>query len=87
MTIPDHSSHGREVPPWQIGRPQSAVVELAERGACAAASWTSAAAPASTPLLAARVGLEVVGIDLDTTVLETARQRRRAAPASHLFVA
>jgi len=36
-------------PAWDIGRPQPAFRELADRGRLAGGSWTSGAVPASTP--------------------------------------
>lgn len=63
-----------EPPPWDIGRPQRAVVELAERGAFRGPVLDVGCGTGENALLLAARGLEVVGIDPALTAIERARR-------------
>jgi len=70
-------------PPWDIGRPQPAFVELAERGALRGRVLDAGCGTGEHALMAARLGRSATGIDTAPTAIaiakEKARERRLAA--------
>jgi SAM-dependent methyltransferase len=64
-------------PPWEIGRPQPALLALAEAGAIRGRVLDVGCGTGEHALLAASLGLEATGIDLAAAAIE--RARRKAA--------
>jgi SAM-dependent methyltransferase len=60
-------------PPWDIGRPQPAVVRLAEQGAFGGRVLDVGCGTGENSLYLASRGLEVVGVDAAPTAVERAR--------------
>jgi len=68
--------------PWDIGAPQPAFVELAERGEFTSPVLDSGCGTGENSLMLAARGLDVTGIDIAPTAIERARAkagRRRVA--------
>src|SRR3954469_4226815 len=70
-------------PPWDIGRPQPAIVRLADAGELMDPILDSGCGTGEHALLAASMGFEVTGVDLAQTAIERARAkaRQRGLPA------
>ncbi|MFI5992738.1 class I SAM-dependent methyltransferase [Streptomyces sp. NPDC051362] len=69
-------------PPWEIGRPQPAFLDLARSGAIRGRVLDVGCGTGEHALMCAGLGLDVTGIDLAATALRTAEdkaQRRGAA--------
>jgi SAM-dependent methyltransferase len=64
-------------PPWDIGRPQSALLDLAERGVLRGRVLDVGCGTGEHTLLAARLGLEATGVDLAATALAAAGRKAR----------
>lgn len=64
-------------PPWDLGRPQPAFLELAERGAIGGRVLDVGCGTGEHVLMCAERGLEATGIDLAGSALETARRKAR----------
>ncbi|HMC41184.1 MAG TPA: class I SAM-dependent methyltransferase [Acidimicrobiales bacterium] len=62
-------------PPWDIGRPQSAFVRLAEAGALSGAVLDSGCGTGEHTILAARHGGRVLGADVSARAVESARRK------------
>jgi ubiquinone/menaquinone biosynthesis C-methylase UbiE len=62
-------------PPWDIGRPQPAIVRLAERGAIAGRVVDVGCGTGENALYLASRGLEVVGVDAAATAIERALRK------------
>ncbi len=62
-------------PPWDIGRPQPAIVRLAEEGAIAGAVLDIGCGTGENALYLASRGLDVVGADAAPTAIERARAK------------
>ena len=60
-------------PPWDIGRPQPAIVELAEQGAIQGAVIDVGCGTGDNALYLASLGLDVTGVDAAPTAIERAR--------------
>ena len=84
-----HDGHA----PWDIGRPQPAIVRLASEGGFAGMVLDAGCGTGENALLAASLGLPVVGVDVAETALRIAREKARertieiefaAADAFHL---
>lgn len=71
-------------PPWDIGRPQRAFVEVADR--VTDRSSTSAAGPARTPLFFALRGHTVLGIDFLEGPIQKARRKAQERGLKAEFV-
>ncbi|HEY6138731.1 MAG TPA: class I SAM-dependent methyltransferase [Thermoanaerobaculia bacterium] len=71
----DASYHAEEPAPWDIGRPQPAVVRLASEGAFAGAVLDAGCGTGENALHVASLGLSVVGVDVAETALAIARQK------------
>ena len=88
----DASYHGGPAP-WDIGRPQPAVVRLASQGGFAGAVLDAGCGTGENALHLAALGLPLLGVDVAETALAMARQKARerglaadfaAADAFHL---
>lgn len=62
-------------PPWDIGRPQSAFRELADRGQLVGRVLDVGCGTGEHALMAAALGLDATGVDASETALRTARQK------------
>jgi SAM-dependent methyltransferase len=62
-------------PPWEIGRPQPALLVLAEAGAIHGRVLDVGCGTGEHALLAASLGLEATGIDVAPAAIERARQK------------
>ncbi|MDQ6726647.1 MAG: class I SAM-dependent methyltransferase [Actinomycetota bacterium] len=65
-------------PPWDVGRPQPALLALAEAGAVRGRVLDVGCGTGEHALMAAGMGLDATGIDLAAPALETAREKARA---------
>jgi SAM-dependent methyltransferase len=61
--------------PWDIGRPQPAIVRLAAEGGFAGAVLDAGCGTGENALLVALLGLPVLGVDVAETALATAREK------------
>ena len=68
----------RATPPWDIGRPQRAVIELAEAGAFAGRVLDVGCGTGDNALYLARAGYDVVGVDVAGLAIERALDKARA---------
>jgi ubiquinone/menaquinone biosynthesis C-methylase UbiE len=73
--------------PWDIGRPQPAVVRLAEEGAFSGTVLDAGCGTGENALHIAAMGLEVVGVDVAQTALSIARRKAAARGLAAEFVA
>ena len=73
-------------PPWDLGRPQSAFLELAERGAIRGRVLDVGCGTGEHVLVCARRGLDATGIDLAVSALEVAREKARERGLSARFL-
>lgn len=64
-------------PPWDIGRPQPAFLELKERGALRGRVLDVGCGTGEHALMAASFGLEATGIDTSPTAIEIAERKAR----------
>jgi len=89
----DASYTGDEPAPWDLGRPQPAIVRLAARGGFAGPVLDAGCGTGENALHLASLGLPVLGVDVAETALAMARQKARergvevefaAADALHL---
>jgi SAM-dependent methyltransferase len=64
--------------PWDIGRPQAAVVRLADQGAFAGPVLDAGCGTGENALQIAAAGLRVLGVDVAETALSIAREKARA---------
>ena len=62
-------------PPWDIGRPQPAVLRLADEGAFAGAVLDAGCGTGENTLHVAALGLRVLGVDVAETALSSAREK------------
>lgn len=72
--------------PWDIGRPQPAIVRIADAGELIEPVLDSGCGSGEHALLAATMGLEVTGVDLAHTAIERARGKARARGLSAEFL-
>jgi SAM-dependent methyltransferase len=72
---PWDASYLDAAPPWDIGRPQPAIVRLAGEGAFAGAILDAGCGTGENALLLASLGLRVVGVDVAETALSMAREK------------
>ena len=91
--LPGDASYHNGPAPWDIGRPQPAIVRLASEGGFAGAVLDAGCGTGENTLLAASLGLSVLGVDVAETALAIAREKARdrgievefaAADALHL---
>ena len=64
--------------PWDIGRPQPAIVRLASEGGFSGAVLDAGGGTGENALHIARLGLPVLGVDVAETALAMARQKAAA---------
>jgi len=67
--------YAEEAPPWDIGRPQPVLVELAERGLLTGRMLDAGCGTGEHALLAAQHGADAIGIDVSRVAIEQARQK------------
>ena len=72
--------------PWDIGRPQPAILRVAEWGGFVEPVLDSGCGSGEHALLAASIGLEVKGVDVSPTAIEHARAKARARGLSAEFI-
>src|SRR5262245_1974758 len=72
--------------PWDIGRPQPAILRIAEWGGLVEPVLDSGCGSGEHALLAASMGLEVTGVDVAQTAIEHARAKARARGLSAEFL-
>jgi cyclopropane fatty-acyl-phospholipid synthase-like methyltransferase len=72
--------------PWDIGRPQPAIVHIADAGELVEPVLDSGCGSGEHALLAATIGLEVTGVDIAQTAIEQARGKARARGLSAEFL-
>ena len=80
----DAYAHGRT--PWDIGRPQPAIVRIAAAGELIEPVLDLGCGSAEHALLAATSGLEVAGVDISQLAIERARAKARARGLSANFL-
>lgn len=73
-------------PPWDIGRPQPAFLELAETGALRGRVLDVGCGTGEHALMAARVGLPATGIDAAPTAIAIAERKARERDLSARFL-
>jgi SAM-dependent methyltransferase len=73
--LPWDASYSDEPPPWDIRRPQPAVVRLASEGGFAGAVLDAGCGTRENALLVASLGLSVLGVDVAETALAIAREK------------
>ena len=73
----DASYHGGPAP-WDIGRPQPAIVRLANEGGFAGTVLDAGCGTGENALHVASLGLSVLGVDVAETALAMAREKARA---------
>jgi SAM-dependent methyltransferase len=66
-------SYADSSPPWDIGRPQPALVRLAEAGALTGALLDAGCGTGEHTILAARHGTRALGIDISPRAIDIAR--------------
>ena len=72
--------------PWDVGRPQPAIVRLAGEGAFAGAVLDAGCGTGENALHVASLGLHVVGVDVAETALSIAREKAAARGIDAAFV-
>jgi SAM-dependent methyltransferase len=72
--------------PWDIGRPQPAILRIAEWGGLVEPVLDSGCGSGEHALLAASMGLEVRGVDVSRTAIEHARAKARSRGLSAEFM-
>jgi SAM-dependent methyltransferase len=73
--LPWDASYYDGPPPWDIGRPQPAIVRLASEGKLAGAVLDAGCGTGENALYVASRGLSVLGVDVAETALAIARQK------------
>ncbi len=68
-------SYAGPAPPWDIGRPQPAVLRLADAGALTGALLDAGCGTGEHTILAARRGAQALGIDISQRAIEIARRK------------
>jgi len=72
--------------PWDIGRPQPAFLHLFDQGELVEPILDSGCGTGEHALMAATIGLDVVGVDWSTTAIEHARAKARTRGIRAEFV-
>ena len=72
--------------PWDIGRPQPAILRVAEWGGLVEPVLDSGCGSGEHALLAASMGLEVKGVDVSQEAIERARAKARQRGLSAEFI-
>ena len=68
-------AYAGEAPPWDIGRPQPALLRLAEAGAFTGALLDSGCGTGEHTMLAARHGARALGVDISPRAVDIARRK------------
>jgi cyclopropane fatty-acyl-phospholipid synthase-like methyltransferase len=79
-------AYRRNAVPWDIGRPQPAIVRVAEWGGLVERVLDSGCGSGEHALLAASMGLEVKGVDVSQEAVERARAKARQRGLSAEFL-
>lgn len=85
--LPWDASYHAGPAPWDIGRPQPAVVHLASEGGFAGAVLDVGCGTGENALHIASLGLPVLGVDVALTALEIAREKAAKRGVKAEFVA
>ena len=85
--VPWDASYRDGPAPWDIGRPQPAVVRVAAEGGFAGTVLDAGCGTGENALHVASLGLSVVGVDVAGTALEMAREKAQARSIEVEFVA
>lgn len=80
----DAYQHGRA--PWDIGRPQPAILHLADAGELIEPVLDIGCGSGEHALLAATIGLNVTGVDISQLAVERARAKARGRGLSAEFI-
>jgi len=77
MTIPswDDAYAGSVTAPWDIGKPQPAIVRLAERGLLSGRVLDAGCGTGENTLLAASSGADAIGVDVSQRAIARARDK------------
>ena len=75
---PWEDSYTEGTPPWDIGRPQDAVVRLCDAGAFTGPALDAGCGTGENTLEVAARGVEIAGVDVAPTAIELARQKAAA---------
>lgn len=81
-----NESYSAGAPPWDIGRPQSAFVELARSGGLIGRVLDVGCGTGEHALLAASLGHEVLGLDIVARAIELAREKAAARRLEATFI-
>src|SRR4029077_21203402 len=73
--LPWDASYHAGIAPWDIGRPQPAIVRLASEGGFAGAVLDAGCGTGENALHVAALGLPVLGVDVAETALAIAREK------------
>jgi SAM-dependent methyltransferase len=73
-------------PPWDIGRPQSAFRELADRGRLVGRVLDVGCGTGEHALMAAAIGLDATGVDAASTAVTIARRKANERDLSARFI-
>ena len=68
--------------PWDVGRPQPAILRLASEGAFAGAVLDAGCGTGENALHVASLGLRVLGVDVAETAVSIAREKARVAAST-----
>jgi len=79
-------AYQRNEAPWEIGRPQPAIVRVADGGGLVSPVLDVGCGSGEHALLAATDGMDVTGIDLSQTAIERARAKARQRGLSAEFL-
>jgi cyclopropane fatty-acyl-phospholipid synthase-like methyltransferase len=79
-------AYQHDAAPWDIGRPQPAIVRIAEWGGLIEPVLDSGCGSGEHALIAASMGLEVKGVDVAGTAIERARGKARQRGLSAEFI-
>jgi SAM-dependent methyltransferase len=85
--LPWNASYQDGPPPWDIGRPQPAIVRLAGEGAFSGSVLDAGCGTGENALHVASLGLRVLGVDVAETALAIAREKARERGIDAEFVA
>lgn len=73
-------------PPWDIGRPQQAFLDLAHGGALRGRLLDAGCGTGEHTLMAAGIGLDATGIDLAAAALQAAERKARERACTARFI-
>jgi SAM-dependent methyltransferase len=85
--LPWDASYHDGPAPWDIGRPQAAIVRLASAGGFAGAVLDAGCGTGENALHVASLGVSVLGVDVAETALAIAREKARARGIAVEFAA